>query len=268
MVRIESNAENLTIISGPCVVESRQLLHDVAGRMSELCKELQLPYIFKASYRKANRTSLNSFTGIGDEAALEALAEIRQTYHIPVLTDVHEVHEVELASGFVDVLQIPAFLFRQTDLLLAAGKSACAVNIKKGQFAAPDDMKKAAEKVRSTGNDNVWVCERGSSFGYHDLVVDMRGLVIMRESGCPVIYDATHSVQKPSAGETSGGVPQFIPALARAAVAVGIDGLFFETHPNPAQAKSDAATQLALHDARQFLESICEVHAVARKYRG
>lgn len=259
--------ERLTIISGPCVVESQQMLFDIAGHVSEICTELNVDYIFKASYRKANRTSVHSFTGLGDDVALRYLNDVRQQLALPVITDVHESHEIPHVAENVDVLQIPAFLFRQTELLLAAGNSGKAVNIKKGQFAAPDDMSKAVDKVRSTGNTNVWVCERGTSFGYHDLVVDMRGLMVMRDCNAPVIYDATHSVQKPSVGETSGGAPQFITALARAAVSVGIDGLFFETHPNPAEAKSDAATQLPLHQVRDFLYQIVEFHALATKYR-
>lgn len=265
MVSISQKADKLTIIAGPCLAESRDQLHEVAGRMTELTKRYSLPYIFKASYRKANRTSVDSFTGIGDDNALALLAEIRSTYGVPVITDIHEVSEVANVAQAVDVLQIPAFLFRQTELLLAAGNTGKSINIKKGQFAAPDDMKKAVDKVRSTGNQNVWVCERGTTFGYHDLVVDMRGLVIMRESGAPVIYDATHSVQKPSAGATSGGAPEFIPALTRAALAVGIDGLFFETHPNPAKAMSDSATQLPLSKVEDYLDMILSIDNAVRK---
>jgi len=259
--------KQLTIISGPCVVESRQMLFDIAGHVSEICQEFNVNYIFKASYRKANRTSLQSFTGIGDIEALQYLNEIQTQLSLPVLTDIHESNEVEIVAKHVDVLQIPAFLFRQTELLLAAGKSGKAVNIKKGQFAAPDDMKKAVDKVRSTGNSNIWVCERGTTFGYHDLVVDMRGLMIMRECNTPVIYDATHSVQKPSVGDISGGAPQFISALARAAVAVGVDGVFFETHPIPEKAKSDSATQLPLSKVRDFIAQLVEFDTISRKYR-
>ncbi len=267
MFKIHQNAQVLTVLAGPCVVESLQLLHDVAGPMSELCKEFGVNYVFKASYRKANRTSNASFQGLGDDEALEYLAAIRNEYGVPVVTDIHEVHEAEIAARYVDVLQIPAFLCRQSDLLRAAGRTGCAVNIKKGQFAAPEDMFKAAEKVRATGNDDVWLCERGTTFGYHDLVVDMRSLVIMRESGCPIVFDATHSVQKPSASATSGGVPEFIPALSRAAVAIGVDALFFETHPNPAQALSDAATQLPLSSARTYMEQILEIDQLVRARR-
>lgn len=240
------------------------MLHDIAGYLKELTSNLNVPFVFKASYRKANRSSNDSFVGVGDSVALEYMAEIKRTYNVPIVTDIHETIEVEEVARVADVLQIPAFLCRQTNLLIAAGESGCTVNIKKGQFAAPDDMVKAVRKVQSTGNNNVWVCERGTSFGYHDLVVDMRSLVIMRNTGCPVIFDATHSVQKPSIGATSGGSPEFVPALSRAAVAMGIDGLFFETHPNPATALSDAATQLPLNSVRDYLTQLVELDQFVR----
>lgn len=251
------------VIAGPCVVESLELLDEVASVMQPLCESFGIPYIFKASYKKANRTSAHSFTGIGDMQALEYLRIIGERYNVPVLTDVHTQEEAQLAASYVDVLQIPAFLSRQTELLRAAARTGKYVNIKKGQFFAPDDMIKAVDKVRSAGNDRVWVTERGTCFGYHDLVVDYRSLVMMRAAQCPVIFDATHSVQQPSVGEESGGKPEFIPALARAAVAVGIDGLFFETHPDPARAKSDAATQLPLSHAERFLSEIIAIHKAA-----
>lgn len=252
--------EKFIIIAGPCVVESKGMLQEVAATVAPICKELGFDYVFKSSYRKANRTSVSSFTGIGDELALEYLDEIRSEFGLRVLTDIHTEDEAELVAPFVDILQIPAFLCRQTSLLQAAGFTGRVVNIKKGQFLAPEDMAKAAAKVKATGNDNIWLTERGTMFGYNDLVVDYRGLDIMRETGYPIIYDATHSVQKPGGGEQSGGQPQFIRSLARAAVAVGIDGLFIETHPNPKEAKSDAATQLALSEIRNFLEEIARVH--------
>ncbi|MFM8568135.1 MAG: 3-deoxy-8-phosphooctulonate synthase [Candidatus Kapaibacterium sp.] len=261
---VQPDKNRLTVIAGPCVVESQQMLHDIAGTLKELTTELDVDFVFKASYRKANRTSASSFTGLGDDVALGFLSEIRTTYSVPVLTDIHETREVADVALVADVLQIPAFLCRQTELLVAAGESGRTVNIKKGQFAAPDDMVKAVDKVRSTGNDRVWVCERGTSFGYHDLVVDMRSLVIMRQTGCPVIFDATHSVQKPSAGTTSGGTPEFVPALTRAAVAAGVDGLFFETHPDPASALSDAATQLPLASVRDYLFRTVELDRFVR----
>ncbi len=242
------------------------MLHEIAAVLVEVCGSVGLPFIFKASYRKANRSSEDSFQGIGDIAALEALASVRERFNCPVITDVHETQEVELANRYVDAFQIPAFLFRQTELLHAAARTGKPVNIKKGQFAAPDDMPKAVAKIKACGNDNAWVCERGSSFGYHDLVVDMRSLVHMRATNCPVVYDATHSVQRPALGATSGGSPEYIPALTRAAIAVGIDGLFFETHPDPPSAKSDAATQLALVKAADFIREMHELDQFVRRH--
>lgn len=260
------NRHSLFIVAGPCVVESEALLHTVATPLSEICSRLELPFVFKASYRKANRSSVRSFTGIGDLSALEALAGVRKALGVPVLTDIHTAAEADMAARYVDVLQIPAFLCRQTDILQAAGETGKVVNIKKGQFLAPDDMAKAVDKVRATGNNRVWVTERGTTFGYHDLVVDFRSLPVMRQTGCPVVYDATHSVQQPSIGEQSGGKREFIPALARAAAAMGIDGLFFETHPDPAHALSDAATQLPLPQAEAFIASVLAVHNAARTH--
>ena len=259
--------EKFIIIAGPCVVESKEMLQEVAATVAPICAELGFDYVFKSSYRKANRTSVSSFTGIGDELAVEYLDEIRDEFGLRVLTDIHTEEEAELAAPFVDILQIPAFLCRQTSLLQAAGLTGRTVNIKKGQFLAPEDMAKAAAKVKATGNNNIWLTERGTTFGYHDLVVDFRALDIMRESGYPVIYDATHSVQMPGGGEQSGGQPQYIRSLARAAVAVGIDGLFIETHPNPKEAKSDAATQLPLSEIGNFLEEIARVHAAITSTR-
>lgn len=258
--------EKFTIIAGPCVVESKEMLQGVAATVAPICRELGFDYVFKSSYRKANRSSVSSFTGIGDELALNYLAEIREEFGLKILTDIHTAEEAVLAAEFVDVLQIPAFLCRQTSLLQAAGLTGKIVNIKKGQFLAPEDMAKAAAKVHATGNNNIWLTERGTTFGYHDLVVDFRGLDIMRESGYPVIYDATHSVQMPGGGEQSGGQPQFIRSLARAAVAVGINGLFIETHPNPKAAKSDAATQLPLSEIRIFLEEVALIHSAIGSY--
>ncbi len=246
----------MIIIAGPCVVESEELLEITVNKLINLTKSLDFEFIFKASYKKANRTNLNSFTTIGDEKALDLLKKIGQKYNVKTLTDVHTPQEVEYVSHFVDVLQIPAFLCRQTDLLLETGKTGKLVNIKKGQFMAPEDMKQAIEKIEATGNNNILVTERGTTFGYHNLVVDFRSLIIMKEFGYPVIYDATHSLQQPSIGKQSGGYPQFIPALARAAVAVGVDGIFFETHPNPSEAKSDSATQLKLDKVEDFLNDL------------
>ncbi|MCX6145846.1 MAG: 3-deoxy-8-phosphooctulonate synthase [Candidatus Kapabacteria bacterium] len=255
-------SKDFFIIAGPCVVESKEMLMEVAEEVSKVCADLNIKYYFKSSYKKANRTSVNSFTGIGDELALGYIKEVGEKFNLETLTDVHTEQECDLVARYVDVLQIPAFLARQTDLLLAAGNTGKIVNIKKAQFMAPQDMAKAASKVASTGNDKIWLTERGTFFGYNNLVVDFRSLVIMKETGYPVVFDATHSVQQPSIGEQSGGQPEFIPALARAATAVGINGLFFETHPDPKNAKSDAATQLSLKNVRAFLENIMKIHNV------
>lgn len=248
------------IIAGPCLAESEEIVMTSAAELSKIVLLLDVDFYFKASYRKANRTSSGSFEGVGDELALSWIAEAGKRFNVKTITDVHTADEARKAAEYVDVLQIPAFLARQTEILTAAGKTGKFVNIKKGQFMAPDDMIKAAGKVIATGNPNVWLTERGTFFGYHDLVVDFRGLSMMKRTGLPVIYDATHSVQQPSVGEQSGGKREFIPSLARAAVAVGIDGLFFETHPNPAIAKSDAATQLPLAEAKDFICKIIELN--------
>lgn len=250
------NVDKLFMIAGPCLVESKEMLVETATELSRLKDKYGFELYFKGSYKKANRTSVNSFTGIGDELALSYLAGIREEFGLPVLTDVHSVEEVELAAKYVDVLQIPAFLARQTDLLVAAGKTGKIVNIKKGQFMSPHDMDKACKKVVSSGNEKVWQTERGTFFGYNNLVVDFRSFPIMKSHGFPVVYDATHSLQQPSIGEQSGGQPEFIPTLARATVAAGIDGLFFETHPNPAEAKSDSATQIKLSKVEDFLKNL------------
>ncbi len=246
----------LLIVAGPCVVESAELLHTVAEHLCRLCAELPVRFVFKSSYRKANRTSARSFTGIGDEQALELLLEVRRTYGVPVLTDIHTPAEAVVAASYVDILQIPAFLCRQTDLLMAAGATGKIVNIKKGQFMAPESMVHAVEKVRLGGGKEVWLTERGTMFGYRDLVVDFRSLVLLRQTGCPVLYDATHSVQQPNVGERSGGRREFVRALARAAIAVGVDGIFFETHPNPEQALSDPDTQIPLAEVEGFLHEL------------
>lgn len=258
--------DKLILIAGPCVVESYELLDVTASTLLDACKDLEVDFVFKSSYRKANRTSNDSFTGIGDLKALEYLSEIRKKYGVKVLTDIHTAEEARTAAEYADILQIPAFLCRQTDLLHAAAETRKIVNIKKGQFMAPDSMKAAAEKVTQKGNDKVWLTERGVSFGYHDLIVDYRSLVIMRHFGYPVIFDATHSVQKPSLGAQSGGAPEFILPLARAAVAAGVDGIFFETHPDPKKALSDAATQLPLDMAAGFIKQVYSIWKFAREY--
>jgi 2-dehydro-3-deoxyphosphooctonate aldolase (KDO 8-P synthase) len=246
----------MIIIAGPCVVEDERMLKKTASVLVKSCEKFGFKLIFKSSFKKANRSSIDSFTGIGDVKALKMLRNVKREFGVDVLTDVHSNEQAYLAAEYVDVLQIPAFLSRQTDLLISAGKTGKLVNIKKGQFMAPDDMAKAVEKVVSTGNKNILLTERGVTFGYHDLVVDFRSILIMKEFGYPIVYDATHSLQQPSIGRQSGGLREFIPALARAAVAVGVDGVFFETHPNPSKAKSDSATQLDLDLADKFLSDL------------
>lgn len=253
------NSNRLLVIAGPCLVESRDLLFRVADALTSIAASRSIDLVFKGSYRKANRTSAGSFQGIGDEVALSYLAEVKSEFGLPVLTDIHTEAEAALAAGYVDVLQIPAFLSRQTALLEAAAHTGKTVNIKKAQFMAPEDVVKAAAKVTAAGNTNVWLTERGTSFGYHDLVVDYRGLVIMGSSEFPVIFDATHSVQRPSVGAQSGGQPQFILPLAKAAVAVGVQGLFIETHPDPTNAKSDAETQLPLSQMATVLDQVLKI---------
>jgi 2-dehydro-3-deoxyphosphooctonate aldolase (KDO 8-P synthase) len=258
----------LFLIAGPCVIENEEHALKMALAISAVARELGIPYIFKASYDKANRTSLASFRGPGLKAGLAILRKVAECAKVPVLTDVHEPAHVAAAAEVVDVIQIPAFLCRQTDLLVAAGRSGRAINIKKGQFVAPQDMRHAVAKVREAGNERVFLTERGASFGYNNLVVDMRSLAIMREFA-PVVFDATHSVQLPSAGASSGaaegksvqsgGQPQFIPLLSRAAVAAGVDGIFMEVHDNPREAKSDGANALDLKRLRPTLEELLRV---------
>jgi 2-dehydro-3-deoxyphosphooctonate aldolase (KDO 8-P synthase) len=252
------------LIAGPCVIESRELCREIAGTVKAACAELGIPYIFKASYDKANRTSGKSFRGQGMSAGLEILAGIREEFGVPVLTDVHEAAHCTPVAEAVDVLQIPAFLSRQTDLLLAAGETGRTVNVKKGQFLAPWDMKNAVEKIEATGNERVLVTERGVSFGYNTLVVDFRSLPQMAQStGVPVVFDGTHAVQQPGGqGTSSGGQREFIPHLARAAVAVGVDALFLEVHPEPQKALSDAATMLPLADLAGLLRTLKAIEAV------
>jgi len=258
----------VVLIAGPCVVESRDLVLRTAEHVKRTAEKYRTPAIFKSSYRKANRTSGRSFAGIGMEEALKILADVKREFGLPVLTDIHGEAEAAVAAGVADVLQIPAFLCRQTALLEAAGKTGRAVNIKKGQFAAPEDMKHAAEKVTATGNSRVLLTERGTTFGYHDLVVDMRALQVMRGFGYPVVLDVTHAVQLPGAGSAaqSGGQPQFIFTLARAGVGAGIDGLFVEVHPDPPHALSDAASQLRLDRLDELLRQVTAIDAIARDF--
>jgi 2-dehydro-3-deoxyphosphooctonate aldolase (KDO 8-P synthase) len=250
---------NLLVVAGPCVVESAELCLTVAAKLKELTEERGLAFVFKASYRKANRSSGGSFAGLPGQEGLEVLARVKRELGVPILTDVHETHDVAEAAEVADVLQIPAFLCRQTALLQAAARTGRAVNVKKGQFLAPVGMQQAADKITAAGGERILLTERGTTFGYGDLVVDMRSLVTMRELGWPVLYDATHSLQRPAGAET-GGDRRFAFPLMRAAVACGIDGLFFEAHPDPDRALSDPATQLPLTRAAAFLDEAVRVH--------
>lgn len=256
----------LVLIAGPCVVENEKMIMETAESIRQITSELQIPFIFKSSFKKANRTNLKSFTGLGDKESIAILKKVKQNLNIPVVTDIHTESDIDMVDDSADILQIPAFLSRQTELLIAAGKSGKVVNIKKGQFLAPEDMKHAADKVLSTGNNKILLTERGTTFGYHNLVVDMRSLVIMRELGYPVVMDATHAVQLPSKELVSGGQPKFIKPLAKAAVAVGIDALFLEVHPDPANALSDAASQLKLNELRSLLIDIKSIDQLTKKY--
>jgi 2-dehydro-3-deoxyphosphooctonate aldolase (KDO 8-P synthase) len=248
------------LIAGPCIVESEELVLQVAETVSGICSRLKIPYIFKASYRKANRTSATSFTGIGDEAAMAIIKKAGQEFNLPTTTDIHAHEEASLAAEYVDVLQIPAFLCRQTDLLIAAAKTGKIVNVKKGQFLSGPSMKFAVDKIRQAGNEQVWLTERGNSFGYQDLVVDYRNIPWMKENNVPVIMDCTHSLQQPNqTSGITGGNPQLIETIAKAAIATGADGLFIETHPNPAVAKSDGANMLKLDLLEPLLEKLMRV---------
>lgn len=256
----------LVLIAGPCVMEDEAQTLDIAGHLLDLKNELGIGVVFKASFDKANRTSIDAYRGPGLEKGLAILELVRQQTGLPVLSDVHDVQQVEAAAPVLDILQIPAFLCRQTDLLLAAGRSGKAVNVKKGQFLAPWDMANAVAKVASTGNSRILLTERGTSFGYNNLVVDMRSLAIMRETGAPVIFDATHAVQLPGgSGTCSGGQRQFVAALSRAAVAVGIDGLFWEVHPDPDRALCDGANSLPLAQVKSVLQEVLAIDALVKK---
>ncbi|MDN5203132.1 3-deoxy-8-phosphooctulonate synthase [Fulvivirgaceae bacterium BMA10] len=259
-------SDQLVLLAGPCAVESYDICMRVADEMKRLTTNLGISYIFKASFDKANRTSAGSFRGIGTQEALETLRKIKNEFDLPIVTDVHESSQIESVSEVADILQIPAFLCRQTDLLLAAGSSGRAVNIKRGQFMAPEDMQYAVKKIAGTGNENAFLTERGVSFGYHNLVVDMRSLPTMRQYA-PVIFDVTHSVQQPGgAGGSSGGQREFAPYLARAAAAVGVDGFFIETHPNPKEALSDGPNMVPLEEMSSFLEMIKNAWLLGQKY--
>ena len=255
------------LIAGPCVVESRQLQMDVAGELKQICADLEIPFVFKSSYDKANRSSHASFRGPGMEEGLRILGDVRKHVAVPILTDVHAEDEIAAAAAVVDVLQTPAFLCRQTDFIQAVARAGKPVNIKKGQFLAPEDMQQVVAKAKAASRaDNIMVCERGASFGYHNLVSDMRALAIMRETCCPVVFDATHSVQLPGGkGTSSGGEREFVPVLARAAVAAGVAGVFMETHPKPDEALSDGPNAWPLRLMRALLETLKEIDTVVKK---
>jgi len=253
----------LLLIAGPCVLESAELAREVAAALKEITERLSVSFVFKSSFDKANRTSLDSYRGPGLDEGLQILADIRQDYNVPVISDIHEAAQVGPVSEVLDVLQIPAFLCRQTDLLVAAARSRKAINLKKGQFVSPWDMTNAVNKVKSSGNKDLMLCERGFSLGYNNLVVDMRSLPVMRSLGCPVIFDATHSVQLPGgAGGRSGGQREFIPPLARAAVAAGLDGLFMEVHPQPEKALCDGPNSMPLERVESLLQTLLQIHSV------
>ena len=254
------------IFAGPCVIEDEAMCLEIAHTMREICEKLGLPYVFKASFDKANRTSVSSFRGPGLKQGLDVFRAVKRETGVPVITDLHEARQVYAVAEVVDVLQIPAFLCRQTDLLLAAGESGLPVNVKKGQFLAPEDMSAVLAKIQSTGNRRILFTERGTTFGYHNLVVDMRGLVIMRNLGAPVVFDCTHAVQLPGGqGGSSGGQREFIQPLARAAAAIGIDGLFLEVHPDPSQAKSDGPNSIPTAQVEQMLRKVKAIHEAGKQ---
>lgn len=254
MYNILKQSENFFLLAGPCVIESEEILYQIAEELKRITTKLNIPFVFKASYKKANRTSLDSYTGVGLDEGLKILAKIKQDFQVPIVTDIHETSEVKAVAEVADILQIPAFLSRQTDLLLEAGKSGRVVNIKKAQFMAGEDVILASEKVASTGNNKILLTERGTSFGYHNLVVDYRNFAIMQKSGYPVVYDVTHSLQQPSVGRTSGGTPELVPMMAKAALATAfVNGLFIETHPQPLKGLSDAKSMFELGKMEELL---------------
>lgn len=254
-------SETFFLLAGPCVIENEEMALSIAERVKTITDKLGIPYVFKGSYRKANRSRADSFTGIGDEKALKILRKVGETFDIPVVTDIHESHEAAIVAEYADVLQIPAFLCRQTELLVAAAKTGKSVNIKKGQFLSPEAMQFAAQKIVDSGNNKVMLTERGTTFGYGDLVVDYRGIPIMRKFGFPVVMDVTHSLQQPNqASGVTGGQPELVETISKAAIAVGADGLFIETHPDPFTAKSDGANMLHLDELEQLLVKLVRLH--------
>ncbi|MBN1599817.1 MAG: 3-deoxy-8-phosphooctulonate synthase [Bacteroidales bacterium] len=255
-----TKSKNFFLLAGPCVVESRDICFEIAEHLKEITNKLNIPFVFKASYRKANRSKGDSFSGIGDTKALQILSDIRKELSIHVVTDIHAANEAEIAAKHVDIIQIPAFLCRQTDLLIAAARTGKIINIKKGQFLAPQSMKFAVEKITSSGNSQVMLTERGTMFGYGDLIVDYRGIIQMQKFGFPVILDITHSLQQPNQPEgVSGGIPDLIETIARAGISVGVDGIFMETHPQPSKAKSDGANMLQLNKVGSLLEKLTKI---------
>jgi 2-dehydro-3-deoxyphosphooctonate aldolase (KDO 8-P synthase) len=261
------HSQNFFLIAGPCAIENSEMAFEIAGQVSALCDKYQIPYIFKGSYRKANRSRLDSFTGIGDEKALNILQEVGEKHQIPVTTDIHTEAEAALAAHYVDVLQIPAFLCRQTSLLVAAAQTGKPVNIKKGQFVSPETMRFAVDKVVQSGNPNVLLTERGTTFGYQDLIVDFRGIPVMQSFGVPVVLDCTHSLQQPNqAAGVTGGKPIFIETLASAGIAAGVDGIFIETHPEPSRALSDGANMLPLHQLEPLLQKLLFIKDAFNRY--
>lgn len=252
--------KNFFLIAGPCIVESQETTFYIAEKVKTICEKLEIPFIFKASFKKANRSNISSFSGIGDEKALNILSEIKKTLSIPIITDIHSIEDATLASKYVDMLQIPAFLCRQTELLIAAGKTGLPINIKKGQFVSPDSMKFAADKVKSTSNSKIFLTERGTTFGYQDLVVDFRSIPIMQKTGLPVILDCTHSLQQPNqTSGITGGLPELIETIAKAGIAVGVNGIFIETHPEPLKALSDGANMLQLNLLENLLIKLVKI---------
>ncbi len=259
----ENTSNNFFLLAGPCVIENEEVIMSTAERVVAICERLQIPLVFKSSYRKANRSRLDSFSGIGDEEALQILAKVKERFHVPLVTDIHDASEAEMAAKYVDMLQIPAFLCRQTDILIAAAKTGKVVNVKKGQFLSPEAMIFAVDKIRQSGNDKVMLTDRGTMFGYHDLIVDYRGIPTMQRMDAPVVLDCTHSLQQPNqASGVTGGNPDMIETIARAGIAVGADGLFIETHPNPAVAKSDGANMLHLDLLEGLLERLVKIRKV------
>lgn len=258
--KLKDRKDGFFLMAGPCVIEDERMPFEIAERLVDITKRLDLEFIFKASYRKANRSRLDSFTGIGDEKGLKILGEIREKYNIPVVTDIHSAEEAEMAARFVDVIQIPAFLCRQTDILVAAAKTGKVVNIKKGQFLSPEAMRFAMDKVADSGNEKIVLTDRGTMFGYHDLIVDFRSIPIMKSFDVPVVMDITHSLQQPNQSSgVSGGMPEMIASIAKAAIAVGTDGIFMETHPDPKKAKSDGANMLPLSEVENLLSTLLKI---------